>query len=105
VHAGEACGANSIFEALTDCHADRIGHGFHLFDESRVDVRQPLRQQQHAATIIKRATVARGNDDKACNSGTPPGSASAFMSSTHTCCPADLVLSDVAGASPSLLQM
>ncbi len=70
MHAGEACGANSIFEALTDCHADRIGHGFHLFDESRVDVRQPLRQQQHAATIVKRATVARGNDYKACNSGT-----------------------------------
>ncbi len=31
VHAGEAYGPESIFQALTDLHADRIGHGFHLF--------------------------------------------------------------------------
>ncbi len=36
VHAGEAYGATSIFQAITECHADRIGHGFYLFDESRV---------------------------------------------------------------------
>ncbi|MBI4211468.1 MAG: adenosine deaminase family protein, partial [Deltaproteobacteria bacterium] len=27
VHAGEAYGPASIFQAITDCHADRIGHG------------------------------------------------------------------------------
>ena len=32
VHAGEAYGPESIFQAITDLHADRIGHGFHLFD-------------------------------------------------------------------------
>ncbi len=31
VHAGEAYGPESIFEAITKLHADRIGHGYHLF--------------------------------------------------------------------------
>ncbi len=31
VHAGEAYGPESIFQALTDLHADRLGHGYHLF--------------------------------------------------------------------------
>ncbi len=31
VHAGEAYGPESIFEAITLLHADRIGHGYHLF--------------------------------------------------------------------------
>ncbi len=31
VHAGEAYGAESIFQAITDLNADRIGHGFNLF--------------------------------------------------------------------------
>lgn len=38
VHAGEAYGPASIFQAITDCHADRIGHGTHLFDASLVDL-------------------------------------------------------------------
>lgn len=36
VHAGEAFGAESIFLAITELHADRIGHGLFLFDESKV---------------------------------------------------------------------
>ncbi len=32
IHAGEAYGPDSIFQAIADCHADRIGHGTHLFD-------------------------------------------------------------------------
>lgn len=36
VHAGEAYGAESIFEAITSLHADRIGHGYYLFDENKV---------------------------------------------------------------------
>lgn len=31
VHAGEAYGPESIFEAITQLNADRIGHGYHLF--------------------------------------------------------------------------
>ncbi|CAN0187926.1 unnamed protein product, partial [Phaeothamnion confervicola] len=31
VHAGEAYGPESIFQALSDLHADRIGHGYHLY--------------------------------------------------------------------------
>ena len=43
VHAGEAYGPESIFQAITKCYADRIGHGTHLFaadmikDESIAD--------------------------------------------------------------------
>ncbi|WP_333607082.1 adenosine deaminase family protein [Arsukibacterium sp.] len=31
VHAGEAYGAESVFEAITECYADRIGHGYSMF--------------------------------------------------------------------------
>ncbi len=36
VHAGEAYGPESIFQAITKLHADRIGHGTHLFDHQMV---------------------------------------------------------------------
>ena len=36
VHAGEAYGAESIFEAITECYADRIGHGYSLFMPERI---------------------------------------------------------------------
>lgn len=36
VHAGEAYGPESIFQAITKLHADRIGHGLFLFDESKI---------------------------------------------------------------------
>lgn len=36
VHAGEAFGPESIFQAITDLHADRIGHGVHLFDADKI---------------------------------------------------------------------
>jgi adenosine deaminase len=38
VHAGEAYGPESIFQAITDCHADRIGHGTHIFDDTMVNL-------------------------------------------------------------------
>lgn len=37
VHAGEAYGPESIFQAITDLHADRIGHGTHLFSADQVE--------------------------------------------------------------------
>ncbi|MCC6671287.1 MAG: adenosine deaminase family protein [Planctomycetes bacterium] len=36
VHAGEDYGPESIFQAITDCHADRIGHGTWLFSAGRI---------------------------------------------------------------------
>jgi len=36
VHAGEAYGAESIFQAITGLHADRIGHGYLLFSPERI---------------------------------------------------------------------
>jgi adenosine deaminase len=36
VHAGEAYGAESIFQAITQLHADRIGHGYYLFDAEKI---------------------------------------------------------------------
>ena len=36
VHAGEDYGPESIFQAITDCHADRIGHGTWLFSARRI---------------------------------------------------------------------
>jgi adenosine deaminase len=37
VHAGEAYGAESIFHAITELHANRIGHGYYIFDENRIE--------------------------------------------------------------------
>jgi adenosine deaminase len=37
VHAGEAYGAESIFQAITDLHADRLGHAYYLLDSSKID--------------------------------------------------------------------
>jgi adenosine deaminase len=37
VHAGEAYGPQSIFQAMARVHADRIGHGTHLYRSDMVD--------------------------------------------------------------------
>lgn len=36
VHAGEAYGPESIFQAITQCHANRIGHGTFLFATDKI---------------------------------------------------------------------
>ncbi|MDP6524675.1 MAG: adenosine deaminase family protein [Kiritimatiellia bacterium] len=36
VHAGEAYGPESIFQAITECHANRIGHGTFLFSTKMI---------------------------------------------------------------------
>ncbi len=38
VHAGEAYGPPSIFQAITECYADRLGHGTNLFRADMVDL-------------------------------------------------------------------
>ena len=40
VHSGEAYGPESIFQAITDCYANRIGHGTHLFDADMIKDRK-----------------------------------------------------------------
>lgn len=47
VHAGEAYGPESIFQAITLLHADRIGHGTHLF-------RDDLVQREGSSRYIRR---------------------------------------------------
>ncbi len=37
VHAGEAYGPSSIFQAINECYANRIGHGTHLFASHLVE--------------------------------------------------------------------
>ena len=37
IHAGEAFGLPSIWEALQECHADRLGHGVRIVDDIHVD--------------------------------------------------------------------
>ncbi|HKJ85271.1 MAG TPA: adenosine deaminase family protein [Spirochaetia bacterium] len=62
VHAGEAYGPESIFQAITKIHADRIGHGLRLFRADMVygdDVTDPERYVANLANYIadKRITV------------------------------------------------
>ena len=37
VHAGEAYGPESIFQAITDLHADRIGHSYFLYRDDMIE--------------------------------------------------------------------
>jgi adenosine deaminase len=46
VHAGEAYGPESIFQAITDLYADRIGHGYHLYSENLIN--DPAIDDKHA---------------------------------------------------------
>jgi len=55
VHAGEAYGPSSIFQAITDCHADRIGHGTYLFADyliEGVDEKTRIRYTEDLAQFI-----------------------------------------------------
>ena len=62
VHAGEAYGAESIFQAITECYADRIGHGYYLFDEKKVvdpKIQNKKKYLQDLITFVadKRTTI------------------------------------------------
>jgi adenosine deaminase len=62
VHAGEDYGPESIFQAITDCHTDRVGHGTWLFDASRVhalDAGDPALYVEELAQVVadKRITI------------------------------------------------
>jgi len=55
VHAGEAYGPESIFQAITDCHANRIGHGTFLFASGMIvdqSIEDPARFVQYLSEYI-----------------------------------------------------
>jgi adenosine deaminase len=62
VHAGEDYGPESIFQAIGDLHADRIGHGTWLLDASKIaspSIKDPQRYVDDLAEYVadKRITI------------------------------------------------
>ncbi|MBT3340442.1 MAG: adenosine deaminase family protein [Planctomycetes bacterium] len=53
VHAGEAFGPESIFQAITDCHADRIGHGTWLFSKKHIQDREILDKASYVEKLVQ----------------------------------------------------
>lgn len=53
VHAGEAYGPESIFQAITELHADRIGHGYYLFDASKITNPKIKDKENYIANLIQ----------------------------------------------------
>jgi adenosine deaminase len=53
VHAGEAYGPESIFQALTDCHAQRIGHGTFLFSAKSVHDRSIKDPERYVEQLVE----------------------------------------------------
>lgn len=51
VHAGEAYGAESIFEALTLCYADRLGHGYSLFSPELIQDERITDKHEYARRL------------------------------------------------------
>ena len=61
VHAGEAYGPESIFQAITDCHANRIGHGTFLFAIDLIhnpSILNPARYVEQLAEYIASQRIA-----------------------------------------------
>ena len=51
VHSGEAYGPESIFQAITECHANRIGHGTHLFSADMIKDRKVSDKQAYVDSL------------------------------------------------------
>jgi adenosine deaminase len=76
VHAGEAFGPESIKQAVRDLHADRIGHGYHLFSEELVvDEQNALDKAGYIRNLVKYLCDRRINVEVCLTSnlGTMPG--------------------------------
>ena len=52
VHAGEAYGPESIFQAIAKLHADRIGHGLHMFDEHMIHSGSVQDKRQYVENLV-----------------------------------------------------
>lgn len=57
VHAGEAYGPESIFQAITRLNAERIGHGTHLYAADMVEAADPERYVRDLAEFIAHRRV------------------------------------------------
>jgi adenosine deaminase len=53
VHAGEAYGPESIFQAITDLHADRLGHAVYLFDEGMIKSPEIKDKKAYIANLVQ----------------------------------------------------
>ncbi len=53
VHAGEDYGPESIFKAITVCHADRIGHGTWLFSQRRIQDRSIEDRRAYVDKLVR----------------------------------------------------
>lgn len=53
VHAGEDYGPESIFQAITDCHADRIGHGTWLFSPGKIRDRSIADRRGYVQRLVQ----------------------------------------------------
>jgi len=53
VHAGEDYGPESIFQAITDCHADRIGHGTWLFSRRHIHDRSIKDRGKYVDDLVR----------------------------------------------------
>ena len=53
VHAGEAYGPESIFQAITDLHADRLGHATHLFDADMIKSPEIKDKKAYVANLVQ----------------------------------------------------
>ena len=51
VHAGEAYGPESIFQAITECYANRIGHGTYLFSEEAIKLKS-IKDRSHYVRML-----------------------------------------------------
>jgi len=51
VHAGEAYGPESIFQAITECYANRIGHGTFLFSEEAIKLKSIKDKAEYIARL------------------------------------------------------
>jgi adenosine deaminase len=53
VHAGEAYGPESIFQAITDLHADRLGHAVYLFDADMIKSPEIKDKKAYIANLVQ----------------------------------------------------
>lgn len=53
VHAGEAYGPESIFQAITKLHADRIGHALRLFDPEHIRAASITNREAYIKNLIQ----------------------------------------------------
>jgi adenosine deaminase len=53
VHAGEAYGPESIFQAITECHANRIGHGTFLFSAEAIKLKSINDKRHYIEQLVE----------------------------------------------------